>query len=89
MVDGGDAVLDGFGGRRQEAPQNGVIGHIHEGNHGVPALVIIPHLTEGGGVNTNYKKRLYKPVKSTHTFMLNSLSMYRKKVPKSLRARPE
>ena len=45
VVDGGDAVLHRVGGGRQEGPEDGVVGHVHEGRHGVPALVVVPHLT--------------------------------------------
>lgn len=45
VIDGSDSKLHGFGVWRQEGSQDGVIGHIHEGHHGVPAFVIVPHLT--------------------------------------------
>lgn len=44
MVDGCDAVLHGVNVTRQVGPQNGIVGHIHEGHHGMPALVVVPHL---------------------------------------------
>lgn len=44
MVNGSDSKLHGFGARGQEGSQDGVIGHVHEGHHGVPAFVIVPHL---------------------------------------------
>lgn len=46
MVDGSDAKRGRVGGPGQEGPQNGVISHIHEGHHGMPAFVIIPYLTK-------------------------------------------
>lgn len=58
MVDGGDAELDRLGGRRQEGPQDGVVGHVHEGHHGVPAFVVVPHLTEESVVNQNHSRTL-------------------------------
>lgn len=58
MVDDGDAKLNRFGGRRQEGPQDGVIGHIHEGHHGVPAFVVVPHLTEKSAVNRKCSRTL-------------------------------
>ena len=48
MVDGGDAVLHGVGRGGQEGPEDGVVGHVHEGRHGVPALVVVPHLMRAG-----------------------------------------
>lgn len=45
MIDSSDSKLHGFGVWRQEGSEDGVIGHIHEGHHGVPAFVIVPHLT--------------------------------------------
>lgn len=48
MVDGSDSKLGGFGMRGQEGSQDGVIGHVQEGHHGVPAFVIVPHLTMEG-----------------------------------------
>lgn len=44
MIDGSDSKLHGVGVWRQEGSEDGVIGHIHEGHHGVPAFVIVPHL---------------------------------------------
>lgn len=55
MVDGSDSKLYGIGARGQEGSQDGVIGHVHEGHHGVPAFVIVPHLPveRGTSVKTN------------------------------------
>ena len=47
VVDGGDAVMIQGGVSGQRGPQDGVVGHIHEGDHGVPALVVVPHLQSG------------------------------------------
>lgn len=44
MVDGGDPVLVQVGALGQVGAEDGVVGHVHEGNHGVPALVVVPHL---------------------------------------------
>lgn len=44
MVNGGDSVFVQIGTFGQVCPQNAVVGHVHEGNHGVPALVVVPHL---------------------------------------------
>lgn len=44
MVDGGDSVFVQVGTFGQVRPEDGVVGHVHEGNHGVPALVVVPHL---------------------------------------------
>lgn len=44
MVDGGDAKLLGSVGGRKESPQDGVVGHVHVGHHGVPAFVVVPDL---------------------------------------------
>lgn len=55
VVDGGDAELCGFGVRGEEGAQDGVVGHVHEGHHGVPAFVIIPDLTEESrGYSTHF-----------------------------------
>ncbi len=54
MVDGSDAKLNRFGGRRQEGSQDGVIGYIHEGHHGVPAFVVVPNLTDESRANSTY-----------------------------------
>lgn len=62
VIDGGDPILDRFGERREEGSQNGVIGHIHEGHHGVPAFVIIPHLTKDWrGNSTHPNRNIYTP----------------------------
>lgn len=44
VVDGSDPVLVQVGAFGQVGAENGVVGHVHEGNHGVPALVVVPHL---------------------------------------------
>lgn len=44
VVDGGDPVLVQVGAFGQVGAEDGVVGHVHEGNHGVPALVVVPHL---------------------------------------------
>lgn len=46
MVDGGDAVLHGVSVGGQVGPQDGVVGHVHEGHHGVPAFIVVPHLRQ-------------------------------------------
>lgn len=46
VVDGRDAELHGFGVWREEGPQDGVVGHVHEGHDGVPAFVVVPDLRE-------------------------------------------
>lgn len=51
MVDGRDAELNGFGRRREEGTQDGVIGDVHEGHHGVPAFVVVPHLAGRTGIS--------------------------------------
>ena len=48
VVDGRDPVLIQGGGAGQRRPQDGVVGHVHEGDHGVPALVVVPHLMRAG-----------------------------------------
>lgn len=44
VVDGGDSVFIQVGTFGQVCPEDAVVGHVHEGNHGVPALVVVPHL---------------------------------------------
>lgn len=44
MVDCGDAKLNGLGTSREERPQDGVVGDVHESHHGMPAFVVVPHL---------------------------------------------
>lgn len=44
VVDGSDSVFSQVGTFGQVGPEDGVVGHVHEGNHGVPALVVVPHL---------------------------------------------
>lgn len=92
MVDGSDSKLHGFGARGQEGSQDGVIGHVHEGHHGVPAFVIVPHLPVERGTSVKNESSFisnYRLSPRLTTFTLNSLSMYRRKGPISLSASPE
>lgn len=89
MVNGGDAKLLGSVTGRKESPQDGIVGHVHVGHHGVPAFVVIPDLRSQICRNwTVLPSSFYnKPVELTLT--LNSLSMNRRKVPTSLRVRTQ
>ena len=44
MVVGGDAGPPPLSTRGQAGPQQPVVHHVHKGHHGVPALVVVPHL---------------------------------------------
>lgn len=44
MVYRSDAVFSQVGTFGEVCTQDGVISHIHEGHHGVPALIVVPHL---------------------------------------------
>lgn len=44
MVDHTDSVLNQVGASGQVCAQDGIVSNVHEGHHGVPALVIVPHL---------------------------------------------
>ena len=44
VVDSGDAVYIQAGIFGQVGSEDGVVGHVHEGHHGMPALVVVPHL---------------------------------------------
>lgn len=92
VVDGSDSKLCSFGAWRQEGSQDGVIGHVHEGHHGVPAFVVVPHLsrerTHFSGNRPSFVAT-YRLFLRLITFTLNSLSMYRRKGPISLSASPE
>lgn len=44
VVDGRDAIECGVRACRQLCPQQPIVGHVEEGDHGVPALVVEPHL---------------------------------------------
>lgn len=48
VVGGCDAVERGVGARGQPCPQQRVAGHVEEGDHGVPALVVEPDLRPRG-----------------------------------------
>lgn len=60
MVDSSDSKLYGFGVRGQKGSQDGIIGHVHERHHGVPAFVIVPHLTTE--CHTSVKPNLHLPL---------------------------
>lgn len=46
MVDDGDSKFIQVGSFGQVCAKDGVIGDIHERHHGVPALVVVPHLVK-------------------------------------------
>ena len=44
VVDSSDPILIQVGASGQVCPEDGVVGHVHERHHGMPALVVVPHL---------------------------------------------
>lgn len=44
MVDHSDSIFSQVGTFRQVCTKNGIISHIHERHHGMPALIVVPHL---------------------------------------------
>lgn len=51
MVDGSDSVFVQVRSFGQVCAEDSIVGHVHESNHGVPALVVVPHLPkESDGV---------------------------------------
>ena len=61
MVDGSDPILGQIGSSGQVCTQDGVVGHVHERHHGMPALIIIPHL--GQELNDEHTCVCFKPQK--------------------------
>lgn len=44
VVDGGDPVFVQVSSFGQVCTEDGVVGHVHERHHGMPALVVVPYL---------------------------------------------
>lgn len=44
MVDGSDSIFVQVSSFGQVCTEDGVVGHVHERDHGMPALIVVPHL---------------------------------------------
>lgn len=44
VVDGRDSILIQVSSFGQVGAQDGVVGHVHEGHHSMPSLIVVPHL---------------------------------------------
>lgn len=54
VVDSCDPIFVQVGSFRQICTQDGVVGHVHERHHSVPALVVVPNLWRDSEASTDH-----------------------------------
>lgn len=47
MVDGSDSIFSKVSFSGQVCTEDCIVGHVHKRYHGMPALIVIPHLQKG------------------------------------------
>lgn len=88
MVDGRDSIFVQFRSFGQVRTEDGVVGHVHEGNHGMPSLVVVPHLWRDCVLRiflsrTSWYAVIQRVRETGPTLTLFGVSIYLRNVPTS------